>query len=62
MSVVTLAPSESRFQIPRACPAAIAAPRAVVSGMDGRTVKSITIFLAHQIRQSDVLWGSKISI
>ena len=37
VSVVTLAPSVSRFQIPRADPAAIAAPRAVVSGIEGRT-------------------------
>ena len=31
------APSVSRFQIPRADPAAIGAPRAVVSGIEGRT-------------------------
>ena len=32
------APSVSRFQIPRADLAAIAAPRAVVSGIEGLTI------------------------
>ena len=31
------APTVSRFQIPRADPAAMAAPWAVVSGIEGRT-------------------------
>ena len=31
------APSVSRFQIPRADPAAIGTPRAVVSGIEGRS-------------------------
>ena len=39
---VSVVPAEasSSFQTPTACPAAIATPMAVVSDMDGRTVKN----------------------